>query len=147
MLGGLWLWHDALTECHDIVQKSPEELGGDARHAREMVSTLAFWHAIMHRREGDFSNAKYWYARCRGHSVLRLLGAQTASMAIDSIGDPLIRRVTADEWDGPAFVDLVELVHRRPTDSRHQIAVRLQQAEWQALFTCCAVAAAGEPVS
>jgi hypothetical protein len=46
VLAGLWLWHDGLHECHSIVQKSNDP-------------TSAFWHAIMHRREGDFSNSKY----------------------------------------------------------------------------------------
>src|SRR5437879_109321 len=26
MLAALWLWHDALNACHEIVQKSPEDL-------------------------------------------------------------------------------------------------------------------------
>src|SRR4051794_28301570 len=51
MLAGLWLWLDGLDEAHRIVQ----DLIGP---------TGAFWHAIMHRLEGDFSNAKYWYDRC-----------------------------------------------------------------------------------
>ena len=62
MLAGLWLWNDGLEECHRIVQNSPE---GDAGR------TYSFWHAIMHRREGDFSNSKYWYRRAAGHPVRR----------------------------------------------------------------------------
>ncbi len=90
------MWHDGLEECHRIVQRSPRELveegsrkslvvrgendGGkaDAAHLKEMESTFAFWHAIVHRREGDFSNSKYWYARCEGHAVLGVMAAQAA---------------------------------------------------------------------
>src|SRR5580704_15011999 len=39
MLAGLWLWHDGLTECHRIAQKSPEELnrsGETSRRSLEM---------------------------------------------------------------------------------------------------------------
>src|SRR5689334_18276195 len=45
MLAGLWLWHDYLDESHRICQALETETG-------------ALWHAIMHRREGDFSNSK-----------------------------------------------------------------------------------------
>src|SRR5262245_30305459 len=52
VLAGLWLLHDELDRAHGIVQEVGSESG-------------SFWHAIMHRREGDFSNSRYWYARCR----------------------------------------------------------------------------------
>src|SRR5208282_3154263 len=45
MLAGLWLWHDGLDESHRISQGLSSPAG-------------SFWHAIMHRREGDFSNSK-----------------------------------------------------------------------------------------
>src|SRR3954447_7892804 len=57
MLSGLWLYFDWLDESHRISQDLPSATG-------------SFWHAIMHRREGDFSNSKYWYARCQGHPAL-----------------------------------------------------------------------------
>lgn len=130
MLGGLWLWHDALDECHKIVQ----DLTGP---------TGSFWHAIMHRREGDFSNAKYWYARCDDHRALRLISA----MAMDVIGrhttDKSLLRIAAGEFRPNALVDLVEEIHDHPDDPRHQAAVRLQQMEWEALFQHCAYEAAG----
>src|SRR5690348_16418541 len=44
MLAGLWLWHDWLDESHRISQSLSSATG-------------SFWHAIMHRREGDFSNS------------------------------------------------------------------------------------------
>jgi hypothetical protein len=130
MLGGLWLWHDALTECHNIVQ----DLIGP---------TGAFWHAIMHRREGDFSNAKYWYARCADHRVLRLI----SSMAMDLVGrdasDDSILRIVAGEYNPDALVDLVAAIGDNPADPRRGAAVRLQQFEWEALFNHCAYEATG----
>ena len=67
MLAGLWLWHDWLDESHQISQ---------SLHA----STGSFWHAIMHRREGDFSNSKYWYAHCDGHPVLQQMAHQAGQI-------------------------------------------------------------------
>src|SRR5689334_9801012 len=40
MLSALWLWHDYLDESHTLSQKIESDTG-------------SFWHAIMHRREGD----------------------------------------------------------------------------------------------
>ena len=53
---GLWLLHDFLDESHTISQGVGTPSG-------------SFWHGIMHRREGDFSNAKYWFHRVGHHHV------------------------------------------------------------------------------
>jgi hypothetical protein len=101
ILAGLWLWHDGLEESHRISQNLHDATG-------------SFWHAIMHRREGDFSNSKYWYARCAGHPV-------RTSSGVDSV----------------ALVDLVEEVHQSPDHPKYAAAVALQKQEWNALFDYC----------
>src|SRR5687768_4793164 len=68
LLAGCWLWHDFLDESHTISQGIESPTG-------------SFWHAIMHRREGDFSNAKYWYARCRNHPALAEISTRAAAAA------------------------------------------------------------------
>ena len=109
VLAGLWLLHDELDRAHGIVQ----EIGS---------ASGSFWHAIMHRREGDFSNSKYWYARCREHPVMQ---------AIDV--------------SGPALVNLVEdAMALSPEDARYKRAVQLQRREWESLFDHCARAAVGQ---
>jgi hypothetical protein len=143
MLAGLWLWHDGLDECHQIVQKSPGELynaapKGDDQQLRDMTSTLAFWHAIMHRREGDFSNSKYWYARAASHPVLEALGNQAGAIVNSFPADNSVFRIIANGWKPAALVDLAEAVHESPNDHRHAVAVRLQQLEWRLLFDFCA---------
>jgi len=51
-------------------------LSGKWREAHEIVQQdeqgeLACWiHAVLHRQEGDLSNARYWYARC-GRKLLK----------------------------------------------------------------------------
>jgi hypothetical protein len=124
VLSGLWLFLDALDESHRLSQ--------------EIVSTTgSFWHAIMHRREGDFSNSKYWYNRCANHHVLRLLGAVAGSLAGDSAADRTVARALSDGWNPNGFVDLVAAVHDKPNDPRHAVAVKLQKAEWSGLFDYC----------
>lgn len=129
LLAGLWLWHDWLDESHTISQAIATPTG-------------SFWHAIMHRREGDFSNAKYWYARCRHHPALKQIAA-LARPALGAAAAPL-SRLTQDEWDADAFVDVVEATHRNPDDPLHAVAVRLQQVEWRGLFEHCLAKAAGD---
>jgi hypothetical protein len=128
LLSGLWLWHDCLDESHKVSQQLHTTSG-------------SFWHAIMHRREGDFSNSKYWYARCENHPILPTLAAQ-AHDAIDPFpADTRVLKITARGWNSDAFVDLVEEVYDSPDDPRHKLAVALQQLEWRTLFDYCLRAA------
>lgn len=53
---GLLLLNDDLDAAHNIVQNIETPTG-------------SFWHAIIHRREGDFSNARYWWHRTGPHPV------------------------------------------------------------------------------
>jgi hypothetical protein len=130
MLAGLWLWHDHLDESHAISQNLPTPTG-------------SLWHAIMHRREGDFWNSKYWYARCRHHPALAEIPVHAESVIQQLPGLREVERLTRSGWDADGFVDLVESVYQTPADPRHAAAVRLQQIEWQVLFDHCLHAASG----
>jgi hypothetical protein len=55
---GLYLMNDDLERSHELAQ------------AHEGDKTCDYWHAIVHRREGDFDNAKYWLRRVGRHPVL-----------------------------------------------------------------------------
>ncbi len=59
LLAGLWLYVDDLDAAHRICQ----------RHEGE--PTFDYWHAMLHRREGDFGNSRYWYRRAAAHELLR----------------------------------------------------------------------------
>jgi hypothetical protein len=136
VLAGLWLWHDCLHESHEISQELASPTG-------------SFWHAILHRREGDFWNSKYWYARCPSHPVLRtiavgagtILGADPATRSTQAgVGDTF---TVANGFNPAAFVDWVEELHDRPADLGYRKAVAVQRLEWRTLFADCAFAAVG----
>jgi hypothetical protein len=131
MLAGLYLWHDLLDESHKVSQA----LG---------TTSGSMWHAIMHRREGDFSNSKYWYAKCENHPVLPTLAAQANEAINPYPADVSILKLTHHGWDSSAFVDLVERVHDKPNDPRYKLAVALQQLEWRLLFDHCTRMASGK---
>src|SRR5262245_35001335 len=55
-MAGLWLYHDFLDESHSISQDLHTVEG-------------SYWHAIMHRREPDYWNSKYWFRRVGDHPI------------------------------------------------------------------------------
>src|SRR5258706_3132231 len=156
MLAGLWLWHDALDECHQIAQMEPHGIphgktsktllnvhsveseendnGRKYQQLQDAAISLSFWHAIMHRREGDFSNAKYWYARCTSHPVLQTMAPFVNDILHPLPADKSFLRLTHGGWNPNAFVDLSEQLHTRPTDPRHSVAVALQKLESRLFF-------------
>ena len=103
-ISGLWLLAGELDLSHDISQTIDTPTG-------------SFWHGIMHRREGDFSNAKYWFRRSGQHLAIR-------QIAENSHG------VYCDPFD---FVDACE---KALLGSNHEIekCQLAQWIEWQTLM-------------
>src|SRR5437667_6110918 len=131
LLAALWLRYDWLDQSHRISQSIETPTG-------------SFWHAIMHRREGDFSNSKYWYARCASHPVQGQMANQVGQILHALPADKVFLRLMSGGWNPSAFVDLVESVQGDERSAKHAAAVSLQQLEWRLLFDHCTRAAAGK---
>jgi hypothetical protein len=118
-LAGLWLRFDFLDESHRISQEIHTPDG-------------SFWHGIMHRREGDYGNAKYWFRRVGKHPVFDLLGGEAKRLRVFPSG----------LWDPYEFIDLVDASVTREGGDPEPL-VTLQHVEWQLLFDHCYRYAAG----
>ena len=88
----LLLYLDDLDQAHELVQKDSTLIG-------------CWIHAIIHRREGDYFNSLYWYARCAQHPLLQTL--------------PIAPQ---------AFVD------RLTEGEQSQELIDAQRAEWKAIY-------------
>ena len=129
-LAGLWLGHGFLDESHSISQ-------------RIHTSSGSFWHGIMHRREEDFSNAKYWFRRVGEHPVFDSLAAAARDMASSEratgSAEYLLRQTN---WDPFRFVDLCQAVQSGEVPSEN-VCRGIARFEWQLLFDYCFREAAG----
>ncbi|QQE10077.1 hypothetical protein JD969_11175 [Planctomycetota bacterium] len=104
---GIWLYVDELDRSHTISQSIE-------------TATGSFWHAIMHRREGEFWNSNYWYRRTNQHPAMKQI-------------DMPDNEITT--YKPQLFVDLVEQNYRH--DNKDATLIAIQRAEWIALFEWC----------
>ena len=120
----LWLYHDFLDESHAISQQLETVEG-------------SYWHGIMHRREPDYTNAKYWFRRVGRHPIGLELAAAARELAESAPADRSTEYLSAqDEWDHFRFVDLCEAAaNGRP--AIEMLCRRIQMREWELLFDYC----------
>lgn len=127
-LAGVWLRHDFLDESHTISQEIDTTSG-------------SYWHGLMHRREPDYFNSKYWFRRVGPHPAFVPL-AETVRPLVADVADRAARFLKAGEWDPFAFVDLCEAVAAGRA-SCETLCRNVQQREWEILFDHCYRAAIG----
>jgi hypothetical protein len=120
---GIAQFNDDLELSHHLAQGIEGHPDGD------------YWHAIMHRREPDFGNAKYWFRRFRQHPVFPLLVSMAAACLHDLAFDANVAwktRLTANaDWDPLAFVDMCEAA---ASDEESEFGLVARQIQWWEMF-------------
>lgn len=116
------LYHNQLEASHVISQSIETPTG-------------SYWHGIMHRREPDYPNSKYWFNRVGEHEIYPHLKEEAVSIALrtEQLPDEAAFLTRQSSWDPNAFIDLCEAAHhgRIPAED---LCRRIQQREWELLF-------------
>lgn len=103
---GLWLLHDFFEESHSISQDLHTPEG-------------SYWHAILHRREPDTFNAKYWFRQVGEHPVLKQLRIEAPALGYSYSS---ASKFVDDCCNLPVDVEVLQQV---------------QFLEWRLLFESC----------
>jgi hypothetical protein len=110
--GGLLYALDDLAGCHEFFQNTACDLVG-------------YWHGMMHRREADFDNARYWFRRAGALPFFGTLHSRAAEISTDAAKQM--------SWDPYLFTNECEQ-HRFGADSEEASLARLQRAEFEVVF-------------
>jgi hypothetical protein len=104
--------YDAIDESHRIVQELH-------------TAYASYWHGMLHRREGDFENARYWFRRTGKLGVFPEMHARAAEVS------PLMGRQM--DWDPYVLVGQCEQA-RFGGDVDQRELVALQRIEFKVMF-------------
>lgn len=137
VLSGIYEIHDYLDEAHRCAQAADNRDG-------------AYWHGIMHRREPDYSNSRYWFRRVGDHPLFVPLG-EAARRMIEAADVELPVAVVDEKgrWDPMGFISLCSRLNDRafsrdePRDKLVHLARRLQGLEMKLLLAWTVNAASG----
>jgi hypothetical protein len=113
--GALLCAADALDAAHRVFQDDPSDLG-------------SYWHGVMHRREGDFDNARYWFRRAG-----RLPVFDKMHEAAVHVSATMAKQIT---WDAYLLTGMCEQAKFGDTATVAE-CVRLQRVEFEQLFAYC----------
>lgn len=116
----LLLWHGHLEASHAISQRSTHADG-------------CFLHAIMHRREPDYGNAKYWWRQVGAHPAFATIAARVGEFLEQREEQELKQRLLpGGHWDANTFVDLCETAAQ--SQAQEDLLREIQRIESESLL-------------
>ena len=113
--GALFCAADALDAAHKIFQDDPSDIG-------------SYWHGIMHRREGDFDNARYWFRRAGRLPVFAKMHEAAAQVSATMARQPT--------WDAYLLTGMCEQAKFGDREAVPE-CVSLQRVEFDELLAYC----------
>ncbi|CAH1211693.1 hypothetical protein PAECIP111893_03458 [Paenibacillus plantiphilus] len=140
---GLHLCNDSLDRSHSYSQEIEDDAAG------------CYWHGLMHRMEGDYSNSKYWFYQAGSHPAMHSIGPKAAewiSRGIDGIAAAhqdrmieLLREMQHQHvWNSGLLTDAIELQESgRAAESTRGVLQYLQRHELIELLAYSRTAANG----
>ncbi|MVO98507.1 hypothetical protein [Paenibacillus lutrae] len=103
---GLYLLNESLDNSHEISQDITNDTG-------------SYWHGLMHRMEGDYSNAKHWLQDVGNHPIHTVLMTEVRAylekqptlndLDHEAMKAKLDVLLTSPEWNSSVFTDVIEL--------------------------------------
>ncbi|TFE28115.1 hypothetical protein [Cohnella luojiensis] len=124
----LHLWNDSLHAAHELVEHLNTPTG-------------AALHGIMHRREGDFDNAKYWFHLAGNHPSFHGLQARAAGFLMQQtiphgpLRDPLNKIATQGSWNPYLFLNAIAIQENHVREEESRVFLEhLQQLELEAFM-------------
>lgn len=114
-LGLALLWHDDLDAAHELCQ------------AHEGHPDCDYVHALLHRREGDFANAKYWFREVGSHPAYAAVAQAATTLGQSEL-------VADGRWRPAAMVDACAAALSREV-ARQPVLMEVQAAEFRVLVS------------